>query len=175
MRGLQALLIAGFFASCFNAPSVLGQPSKVDSMTYGLYRKGCAAYFKGDVKGAVGWFHQCLDREKKSPSLSKDDFFVLINWLGSGYGAMQKLDSAEQVFRYGVMKDPTVPMTYYNLACTYSERNNLDSCLAFLRATYKYKANWDKHETFPDPMKDDEFKRFLDNKRFVDAVAAMKR
>jgi len=174
MRHVALVLTVLCASYCLTAHASFAQTAKVDSVTQYLYAKGCGAYFRGDVKQAVEWFRQCFDREKKNPSLKKDDFFVLVNWFGSAYGEMHKLDSAEQVFRYGLAKDPTVPMIYYNLACTYSERGNLDSCLTFLRATYRYKANWDKHVTFPDPMKDDEFKRFYDNKKFVDAVKQMK-
>ncbi len=175
MRRLSVLLVSLFMACNLTAPDLFAQTAKVDSVTFDLYQKGGAAYFTGNVKQAVVWFRACLDREKKNPSLAKDDFFVLVNWFGSAYGAMHKLDSAEQVFRYGLSKDSTASMTWYNLACVYGARNNVDSCLAFLRATYKYRANWDTHFTFPDPMKENEFKRFLNNKKFVDGAKEMKR
>jgi hypothetical protein len=42
-----------------------------------------------------------------------------------------------------------------------------------LRLAYKYKANMIEGESFPDPLQDDSFRKFVNDKKFVDAVHAM--
>jgi tetratricopeptide (TPR) repeat protein len=119
------------------------------------------------------YYQKLLDREKDSPSLVKIYWYVLIDNLGMAYGISKKLDAAENIFRYGVSKDPTYPLFYYNLACTYAEREDMDRAIEYLRTAYKFKNNMITGETIPDPMSDDSFQRFVGNKLFVDAVKEM--
>ena len=57
--------------------------------------------------------------------LDKTLWYVLIDNLGMSYGITGDLQEAKETFDYGVSKDPTYPLFYYNLACTYAEMNDV--------------------------------------------------
>jgi tetratricopeptide (TPR) repeat protein len=107
--------------------------------------------------------------------LSPTIFRVLVDSLGMSYGLSGKLAKAKETFEYGIVQDPQYPLFYYNLACTYGEMGKKDESLEQLRLAYKYKANIIAGESFPDPLKDDSFRRFLSDPGFVQAVREMQR
>ncbi len=79
------------------------------------------------------------------------------------------------VLRYGITQEADYPLFHYNLACGYGELSKMDESLEELRLTFKYKANMLPGEPFPDPLKDSSFKKFLSDKKFVEAVRQMQR
>jgi predicted Zn-dependent protease len=77
---------------------------------------------------------------------------------------------AEKTFQYGVSKEPTYPLFYYNLACTYAELNDLDQSLLNLAKAAQYRSNMISGEKWPEPATDPSFQRFRDNKKFIEAA-----
>ena len=80
------------------------------------------------------------------------------------------LPKAKTIFEEAIKADPDYPLYRYNLACTYAEMDDLDAALEHLREAWKRRKNLPEGERFPDPRQDSSFKRFLNDKRFQDAV-----
>lgn len=132
-------------------------------------------YLQHKYAAAAERYQKALDLEKEKRTLSKTMFRVLIDNLGMSYGISGDLPKAKETFAYGITQDPEYPLFYYNMACTYGEMGKMDESLEQLRLAYKYKSNIIAGETFPDPMKDDSFRRFVKDTQFVRAVDEMRR
>ena len=91
------------------------------------------------------------------------------------YGISGKLPEAKATFEYGLTQDPEYPLFYYNLACTYGEMGRMNESLEQLRLAYKYKANVVPGETFPDPLKDDSFRKFAHKEEFIKPIREMQK
>ena len=138
------------------------------------FAKASRFYLEHNYKMAALYYQRALDMEKQTPTLSDSYFKVLVDNLGMSYGIDGDLAKAKSTFEYGISKRPDYPMFYYNLACTYGEMNQMQPAIAQLREAYRYKANMIPGETLPDPMTDDSFRNFTNDKTFINAVAGMK-
>jgi tetratricopeptide (TPR) repeat protein len=132
-------------------------------------------YLQRNYAAAAEEYQKVLDLEKQKRTLNQTMFRVLVDNLGMSYGLNGNLPKAKETFAYGITQDPEYPLFYYNMACTYGEMGKMDEALAQLRLAYKYKANIIAGETFLDPVKDDSFRSFVKDKKFVDAVQEMQR
>jgi len=142
--------------------------------TQEMFAKASRFYLEKNYKMAALYYQGVLDSEKQSPTLNEQYFEVLVDNLGMSYGIDGDLAKAKTTFEYGISKKPKYPLFYYNLACTYGERGEMQPAIAQLREAYRNKANMIAGEEFPDPMTDDSFRTFAYKKTFVDAVASMK-
>lgn len=131
-----------------------------------LLEQASRLYLQHDYHGAIGPYSQALDLEKTKPELQKPLWYVLIDNLGMSYGITGDLEQARATFEYGIAKDPTYPLFYYNLACTYAEMGKADEASQNLKKAFEYKANVITGETMPDPRKDDSFKKLMQNPDF---------
>lgn len=131
-----------------------------------LFSEGSRFYIQQDFRGAIGPYQAALDLEKKQRKLSPNLWRVLVDNLGMAYGISGDLDRAEETFNYGVSQDPGYPMFYYNLGCTYAERNDMDRAMEFLKKAFSLRANSIPGESMPDPRRDDSFQRFMSNPQF---------
>jgi tetratricopeptide (TPR) repeat protein len=149
-----------------SAPAALqGTPaSDLDSRQY--FETGSRYYLQERYREAIEPYSNALELEKRNPKLEHNLWRVLVDNLGMAYGITGDLNSAEATFRYGLSKDATYPMFFYNMACVYGERNDLENALLYLNKTYEFRANSIPGEGLPDPRKDDSFKRFLNNPKF---------
>jgi len=91
---------------------------------------------------------------------------LLIDNLGMSYGITGALQKAKETFEYGIAKDSTYPIFYYNLACTYAEMGKVEEASQSLKKAFEYKANVLRGETMPDPRTDDSFKKLMKNPDF---------
>ncbi len=132
--------------------------------------EGSQLYLQRNYPAAAERYQKALDLEKQDRTLSKSFFRVLVDNLGMSYGLTGKLTNARETFEYGISQDSEYPLFYYLLACTYGEMGKMDESLEQLRLVYKYKANVIPGESLPDPLKDDSFRKFVRDKKFVDAV-----
>ena len=123
-------------------------------------------YLRHDFKGAIVPYSQALELEKLDPKLGKPLWYVLVDNLGMSYGIIGDLQKAKETFDYGVSKDPTYPLFYYNLACTYAEMNDVEKASAYLKKAFAYKANAIPGEGMPDPRTDDSLKKLMKNREF---------
>jgi tetratricopeptide (TPR) repeat protein len=137
------------------------------------FREGSKLYIMEDYSGAIGPYQKALDLEKQDRDLPHTKWLVLIDNLGMAYGITGDLDHAQQVFEYGIRKEPGYPLFYYNLACTYAERKNMDRAMSFLKTAFDLKANLIPGETMPDPRRDDSFQEFMKDKKFRDFVNSL--
>jgi len=132
-------------------------------------------YQQRNYAEAAEMYQKALDLEKQDRTLSKSFFRALVDNLGMSYGISGNLPKAKETFEYGITQDPEYPLFFYNMACTYGEMGKMDEALDQLRQAYKYKNNMIPGEQFPDPMKDDSFRNFVKDKKFVEAVKEMQR
>jgi tetratricopeptide (TPR) repeat protein len=139
------------------------------------FREGSRLYAAQNFAGAIGPYEKALELEKNHSALSKDYWRVLVDNLGMAYGITGDLTRAEQTFNYGLSKDPTYPMFYYNLACTAAGRQDMGKAMEFLGKAFSLKANAIPGEGMPDPRRDDSFQRFMSNeqfRKFADSLVA---
>ncbi len=132
--------------------------------------EGSRFYLQHNYSAAAERYQKALDLEKQDPTLSKSSFRVLVDNLSMSYGIGGKLSDAKKTLEYGITQDAEYPMFFYLLACTYGEMGKMDESLEQLRLAYKFKANVIPGESVPDPLKDDSFRNFVKDKKFVDAV-----
>jgi len=143
-----------------------------DSLVRSQFLAASLKYMKGDFEGSIPLYGALL---KRDTLLSRTFWHVLIDNLGMAYGITGDLKSAEKTFTYGLSKDSSYPLFYYNLACTYAERDDIDSCISYLRTAYKFKHNTVKGEPFPDPVTDDSFQRFMKNEKFLSTLEELQK
>lgn len=174
------LASAHFLVANPNSSSGTGQsaPSSAENaVTRQLWLTGGRYFIQQNYAAAIVPYQQALNAEKQSPSLTKTDWLVLIDNLGMAYGITGDLDRAEETFNYGISKDSTYPLFYYELACVAAGRNDVDKTMDLLRKAFSYKANVIQGESMPDPRQDDSFKPFMSNQKFrtfVDSLVGAK-
>ena len=165
------------FMSLVNSVSIVDSPSATvkskPSSSREFMETGSRYFIQGHNKEAIAPYQQALDLEKKHRELDKNLWFVLVDNLGMAYGITGDLDNAEATFRYGLAEELTYPMFYYNMACVYGERNDLEHTLDYLKKAFSYKANVIPGEKMPDPLSDDSFRRFRDEPKFRALVASL--
>jgi tetratricopeptide (TPR) repeat protein len=137
--------------------------------------EGSRYYLNGDYKKAIPPYQKALDLEKQDRKLEKKFWIVLVDNLGMAYGITGDIKSSFAVFEYGISKEPTYPIFYYNMACGHGELGDEDDAIKYLRLAYKNKSNMIAGERFPNPMTDSSFEKFRDSEKFVNAVAEMKK
>jgi tetratricopeptide (TPR) repeat protein len=145
-------------------------PNSMDYFVYGSLR-----YQDRDYKRAGEFYQQALEMEKREQKLERKYWKVLIDNLGMSYGLSHDLKRAKAVFEYGISQDATYPLFYYNLACTYGEMKDMDNAITYLRKAFQLRANVLPGESMPDPMRDDSFREFTRNPKFVAAVEQLPR
>ena len=124
------------------------------------------AFMAGNYHNAIIGYEQILETEKEKVSIDRTIWRVIVDNLGMSYGIIGDLNNAKRVFEYGIRLDSEYPLFYYNLACAYAESSDLDNTLVNLEQAFKRKTNMIKGEKFPNPHKDDSFKKYLKNEQF---------
>jgi Tetratricopeptide repeat len=150
--------------------SLPAQESSVD-----LMQQGSRLFLQHDYRSAIGPYSKALDLEKANPRLEKPLWYVLVDNLGMSYGITGDLQRAKETFDYGVSKDPTYPLFYYNLACTYAEMDDMAKASSYLKKAFDYKVNTLPGETMPDPRTDDSFTKLMKNKEFRQLAESLTR
>jgi hypothetical protein len=64
-------------------------------------------------------------------------------------------------------------MFYYNIACVYGEKNDVENAIASLQKAFANEAHAIPGEKMPDPRTGDSFTRLMKNDRFVKAVTSL--
>ncbi len=135
--------------------------------------QGSAAYMERDLRKAIEFYGKALELEKKVPTLDKNIWIVVVDNLGMSYGISGDNKKAKEIFEYGLSKDDSYPLFYYNLACAHAEMNDVDTAIKNLRLAYKFRDNMIPGEHLPNPATDSSFTRFLSNEKFVKALKEM--
>jgi len=142
-------------------------PASTDNRTsLQLFLEGSVYFRANDFQKAIDPYRRALELEKKDPKLDHDLWRVLVDNLGMAYGISGDLNHAEEVYNYGLSKDPQYAMFFYNMACVSAERGDMDKTMAYLQKAFGFKANMIQGETIPDPRRDDSFQKFMSNDRF---------
>ena len=129
-------------------------------------KSGSKYYLEGNYRVAIQQYEKVLQREKATPRLNQNTWRVLVDNLGMAYGVSGDLKHARETFEYGVSKDPTYPLFYYNLACAYSGTGDLKATTDYLTRAFKNRENTIPGESMPDPRDDSSFQRFTGDKQF---------
>ena len=140
-----------------------------------LMREGSAYYLKHDFENAIGPYQKALDLEKEKRTLDDTLWKVLIDNLGMSYGITGDLDKAKEIFEYGISKEPDYPMFYYNMACTYGEKEDMEKAIEYLKLAFDRRENMIAGESIPNPATDSSFKRFMKNEKFKAALKELKK
>ena len=144
-------------------------PSGMDNFQYGSF-----FYVKKNYGRAIVYYERAFEQERGDPTLHKNLGRVLIDNLGMAYGMTGNLEKSRRTLEYGISNDPTFPIYYYNLACTYAEMNDSKLAIQNLKTAGEYKNNMIPGEQRPDPFKDPSFRYLLKNKKFIEAARAFR-
>ena len=118
-------------------------------------------------------YTKTLELDDQQKVLTPDQRRRFIDQQGVTTALGGDLEGAQKIYLDAIAKDPDYAMFNYNLACVYAEKGDLDSAIAYLKKSWEHRDTLQGNATFPDPRKDNSFKRYLDDKRFQDAVRNM--
>jgi tetratricopeptide (TPR) repeat protein len=138
-----------------------------------LWCEGSALFIQGTPAGyakAIGPYSRALGLEKKQRVLGRNAWLVLIDNLGIAYGITGDLPKARATFEYGLSREPTYPMFYYNMACFFAESGDEAKAIENLNHAFALRGNMIPNETMPDPATDDSFQRFMHSPTFIAAL-----
>jgi hypothetical protein len=155
------------------AGSAAAPTKAIDKNSLDYMREGSRFFISNDFQGAIGPYQRALDLEKEQPQLERNMWLVLVDNLGMAYGISGDLKHAQEIFDYGLSKEPKYPMFYYNLACVSAGRNDMDTAIDYLQKAFALKTNVISGETMPDPRKDDSFQSFMSHERFRKFVESL--
>jgi hypothetical protein len=145
--------------------------SPADSKSY--FAEGSKFFLANQFDKAIAPYQKALDLEKADRKLDDKLWYVLVDNLTMAYGISGDLKSAEEVVRYGLTKNSDYPLFYYNLACIYAEKNEMDRTMEYLTQAFERKKNVLPGEKMPDAARDDSFQRFMKDDKFRKFVRSL--
>jgi len=144
-------------------------PTPPNSMQ--LLSRGNALYQQSKYAEAIPLFQEAFELEKEEPQLDRTLWRGLIDSLGIAYGLTGHFKKAKATFEQGIQADPTYPMFHYNLACVFSEMNDLNHAMQSLKTAFIHRKNRNPGEGgMPDPRQASSFQRFMKNDTFRNLV-----
>ena len=136
-----------------------------------LLNIGNAFYRQNEYAQAIPPYKKAFELEKVEPQLDRTLWRVLIDNLGMAYGMTGHLKEAKATFEQGIQADPTYPMFHYNLACVFSEMNDLNHAMQSLKTAFIHRKNRNPGEGgMPDPRQNSSFQRFMKKDTFRNLV-----
>jgi tetratricopeptide (TPR) repeat protein len=127
-----------------------------------------------NYKLACKVYQLALDANQEDHLLDGNHLRKLIANMGLAYGLSGQIRKAVAILNNGIAFDRFYPMFYYNLACVYAGIDNLVETIYYLLQANSYKKNMPADDVFPYPGDDDNFKKYLSNDQFKEALRAMK-
>jgi len=171
-------LIAVFVAYAFTS-AVSAAPAQDRRSALDYFREAGDYWLEGDFKKALVPYQKAFEMEKAHRTLDKSRWRVLVENLAACYGILgrEKNDfrKSKEMFEYGISKDPDYPMFYYGLACTYSEMNNMEKAIEYLKGAFERRHNLVRGQKMPTPETDSSFQRFIGNDKFIEALQGLDR
>jgi tetratricopeptide (TPR) repeat protein len=134
---------------------------------------GHSLFYQGKYKESVPEYERAREIGVKIGKMTQDEERLLNDQLGMAYGLSGRLDRSKALFEEAIKKDPAYAMYYFNLACAYAEMDQLDAALSNLKEGFARRAHMLGEEKFPNPRKDDSFKKYLGNEKFEAAMKEM--
>ena len=146
---------------------------KADPNSWQAHMELGDALFAQTKMECIGEYERAKEIADAAQDVTPEQKRHINDQLGVIYGMSGKFDHSIEIYRKAIVQDPDYPPYYYNLACSYSESGNLEQAIVNLQEAYKRKDKWPQYQSFPDPRKDDSFKNWLNDKRFVAALKEM--
>jgi tetratricopeptide (TPR) repeat protein len=112
-----------------------------------------------------------LDNQQKK--LTEEERRHALDALGVAQAQARKYDEAIKTYTAALKDDPEYPLYEYNLSRTFAEKGDLKSALPHLKRAWELKDNLPRGTRFPDPRKDNSFRQYWSDQRFLDAVENM--
>lgn len=142
-----------------------------------FYLLGREMYRQKDNAGAVAALSQALALEQQRQELSQPRWRQLVLTMADALRAAGELVRAKEVLEYGVGSEPANFYFHHDLARLHAHSGDLGRAVASLELAYAHapKGSDSSAGALPDPLKDPAFRRFKDDRKFRDAVKAMKK
>jgi tetratricopeptide (TPR) repeat protein len=183
--GLVIVMLSVFGCSRKPVPSAVPAPAPSaetkpppgagpEKIALDYFNEGTLAFLSHDYANAIPPYEKALDLEKKQRKLEKNLFVALIDNLATAYPVPAEIKKAREVLEFGISKEPSYPMFYYNIAVGYAEVGDEANAVKYLRLAAKNKANMIEGETFPDPAADTAFHGLMKSASFIKALAEIK-
>jgi tetratricopeptide (TPR) repeat protein len=132
---------------------------------------GNALYRQNKYAQAIPPYQKAFELEKTEPQLDWTLWRVLIDHLGMAYMWTGQLTKARAMLEQGIQADPIYPMFHYNLACTFSEMNDLDHTMQSLKTAFRHRKNLNPGDkAMPDPRQNSSFQRFMKHEIFRNLI-----
>ena len=131
-------------------------------------RLGDTFFFRARFSDAVPEYEKARELAT-SAQISQQDLRHLNDQLGVADIVAGNFDKAIEVYQSAIAKDPDYPPYYYNLACAFAGKGDLDQALGDLREAYARRDKWPQGQTFPSPRRDPSFKRYIGDEKFEKA------
>jgi tetratricopeptide (TPR) repeat protein len=114
-------------------------------------------------------YEKARELDAKDHQLTTDERHDLYDALGVCYGMGREYDKSIAVLESAIKDDPNYGEYEYNLACSYSEKGDLDQAIKHLERAWELRSSF----RFPDVTKDDSFKRWHNDSRFQEIASKM--
>ncbi|MDP3150232.1 MAG: hypothetical protein Q8N83_14010 [Ignavibacteria bacterium] len=146
--------------------AIVSSPDSLKEAQLSFMEKASAYYLYHDLDNAIKYYQKVLDIEMANNLLEKKMWYVLVDNLGMAYGVNGDLNKARSIFEYGLSKDSSYPLFYYNIGCIYGEKGDLDSSIVYLKLAFERKSNVLEGEDMPNPKDDSSFQKFINDDKF---------
>jgi tetratricopeptide (TPR) repeat protein len=118
---------------------------------------------------AMDAYEKARELDAKDHQLTAEERHDVYNNLGIFYGMGREYDKSIAVLESAIKDDPDYGEYEYNLACSYSEKGDLDEALKHLQRAWELRNSF----RFPDVTKDSSFKRWRNDSRFQELAGKM--
>lgn len=160
-----------WFYTLLDAVSVKALSAAPDSLDF--YQRGRALYWGRKYREAAAALDLALALEGERRRLETGQWRHLVELAIDAHGAAGDAARAKEVMDYGVANDPAHMLFHLATARYHARRGDLDGAIASLERVYLSRSR--PGEFIPDPLADAAFEPFRKDKRFREAVKAMKK
>jgi tetratricopeptide (TPR) repeat protein len=118
---------------------------------------------------AIEAYEHARELDLKDHQLTPEERRDVNDNLGVFYGMGREYDKSIAVLESAIKDDPDYGSYEYNLACSYSEKGDLEKALTHLERAWELRSSF----KFPEVMKDSSFKRWRNDPRFQEVAGKM--
>lgn len=118
-------------------------------------------------------FKKALALDDAQHKLSRNERDALLDSIGLMQALGRHFDDAIATYKAALGEHAEYALFEYNLACSYAEKGDLDSALLHLKKAWELKDTMPRGQNFPDPRKDESFRKFWGDSRFQKTVENM--
>lgn len=118
---------------------------------------------------SIDAYEKARELDAKDHQLTTEQRREVNDNLGVFYGMGREYDKSIAVLESAIKDDPDYGSYEYNLACSYSEKGDLDAALKHLQRAWELRNSFH----FPDVSTDSSFKRWRNDPRFKEVAGKM--